>query len=97
MTETDLQRKIKEDLRQRFPGSKVTKFHGNQYVEPGIPDIHGSLAPSGKYIVIETKIKNNKPEPIQQYRLEEYAKSGAIAFWCNSFQDYLQKIKALKL
>lgn len=62
-------------------------------MESGIPDIAGCIAPGGKYLVIETKVGNNKPTAIQEYRLEEYLKAGAVSFWCNSFEDYIDKIK----
>lgn len=62
-------------------------------MEVGLPDLIGCIPPFGRTIVIETKIKNNKPTSIQLYRLHEYEMAGAIAFWCNSFEDYLNKLK----
>ena len=62
-------------------------------MEVGLPDLIGCIPPDGRTLVIETKIKNNKPTQIQLYRLEEYKKAGAISFWCNSFEDYLKKLK----
>jgi len=93
MKESALVAKIKKDLVERFPNSKIIKMHGNQYMEIGLPDINGCLAPNGRTLVIETKVKSNVPTPIQLFRLEEYKKAGAISFWCNSFEDYLEKIK----
>lgn len=81
------------ELQERFPGCKVIKIHGDQYMEVGLPDLIGCLPPDGRTIVIETKIKYNKPTKIQLYRLKQYTDAGAIAFWCNSFEDYLNKIK----
>lgn len=95
MNEAYLQRKIHKDLEQRFPNSKIIKIHGNRYTEKGTPDIIGCLAPSGKTIVIETKIKNNKPTQLQCYRLEQFKQAGAISFWTNSFEDYIEKIKSV--
>lgn len=66
-------------------------------MEVGIPDLIGCIPPSGKTIAIETKIRNNKPTKIQLYRMEEYRKAGAIVFWCNSFEDYLEKLKESNL
>ena len=93
MKETDLYLKIESHLSKNFPGCKVIKIHGDQFMEVGIPDLIGCLPPNGKTIAIETKIRDNKPTKIQLYRLKQYKQAGAISFWCNSFEDYLQKLK----
>lgn len=97
MKESSLVSLIKKDLKNRFPGSKVIKIHGNQFMEIGLPDINACIAPNGKTLVIETKVAKNKPTEMQLYRLKEYHDAGAIAFWCNSFEDYLEKIKKASL
>lgn len=93
MKESDLVSKIKKDIIDRYPNSKVIKIHGNQYMEIGIPDINACIAPHGKTLVIETKINDNTPTKMQHFRLMEYERAGAVSFWCNSFEDYLEKIK----
>ena len=95
MKESTLYARIVKDLRTQFPNCKIIKIHGSEYMEVGLPDLIGCLPPDGKTIVIETKIKDNKPTEIQKFRLNEYAKAGAIAFWCNSFEDYQDKLKRL--
>ena len=93
MNETQLYKKIIAHLEKRFPGCKVIKIHGDAYTEVGTPDLMGCLPPDGRMIVIETKIDDNKPTKIQLHRLEQYRKAGAISFWCNSFTEYLNKLK----
>lgn len=97
MKESSLVSLIKKDLKNRFPGSKVIKIHGNQFMEIGLPDINACIAPYGKTLVIETKVHKNTPTEMQLYRLKEYQDAGAISFWCNSFEDYLDKIKKASL
>lgn len=97
MKESALYSKIVKDLQTRYPNCKIIKIHGDEFMEIGLPDLIGCLPPQGRTIVIETKVKYNKPTPIQLYRLEEYRKAGAISFWCNSFDDYLSKLKEFNL
>jgi hypothetical protein len=64
-------------------------------MEIGTPDIFICLPPFGRLMVIETKIDDNVPTEIQKKRLEEWGNAGAIAFWCASYEEYIQKIKPL--
>jgi hypothetical protein len=66
-------------------------------MEIGLPDINACIAPKGRTLVIETKVANNTPTKMQLFRLKEYEDAGAIAFWCNSFKDYEDKIKKASL
>lgn len=56
----------------------------------GIPDII-SCSPAGKFWAIEVKKPGEKPTKLQLYNIKEFAHRGAIAFWCDSYADFLEK------
>lgn len=57
-------------------GAKAVKFVETEYSEIGTPDIIGCF--SGLTFLIEVKIADNTTSKIQNLRLQEWAKAGAI-------------------
>jgi hypothetical protein len=50
-----------------------------------------SCSPFGLFWSVEVKRLGEKPSKIQLYRLAQFEKRGAIAFWCDSYEDFLVK------
>lgn len=78
-----------------LPDSAVLKVHGSSNQPKGTPDLF--ISHRGQLVVIETKVENNEPSDIQKYRLQYWAKSGAIAFWSSeSFAQPIQVVDFIK-
>lgn len=90
-----IQKKLaKKAQEQRIP-FKIIKIHGNEYMERGTPDLMMSIR--GKMAVIETKMPGENPEPIQQVRLAEWSRSGAITGVAHSFEEAFEILKGVWL
>ena len=61
---------------------------------PGMSDLQGHT-PSGKCFYIEVKKPGEKPRENQLNFLNAMEKSGAIAFWCCSAQEAVEKISKI--
>lgn len=83
MTETPVVRKIKDWLNAN--GGKVIKIRGDGLQEIGTPDLVGAWR--GRCVAFEVKYGKNKAEPIQEYRLEQWNKAGAITGVVRSVDD----------
>lgn len=81
--ESKLVNEIRNEIKRL--GGKSIKIHGSQYIEIGSPDILGCL--KGKTLAIECKLISEEPSKIQQYRLEEWRKSGAITGVAHSLEE----------
>lgn len=86
MTEQQIQTKIKKKLQER--GWFVTKLIKTS--TNGIPDL--LAIKYGKAMFIEVKKENGKLAPLQQMRLEELTKAGAIVkVWSDYEIDFKNK------
>jgi hypothetical protein len=70
---------------------KVIKFHGNQYVEVGTPDLIGSIG--SRAINIEAKVPGEEPTKIQQQRLMEWKNAGSITGVIHGVRDFRRIIE----
>jgi hypothetical protein len=86
MTEQQLQSKIKCFLKK--DGWIVIKTI--VLSENGFPDLFCFRNP-GKTMFIEAKALGRKPEPLQEYRINELIKQGFKAFYCDSFEMFKEK------
>lgn len=60
-----------------LPNSKAINIHGSVYSERGTPDVVGCI--NGQMVAFECKrTENEEPTKIQQWRLCEWMKAGAI-------------------
>lgn len=73
MKERTLQTNIVEHI-NATEAAKVLVTHG---LEAGTPDILGSI--NGQAVAIECKVDGEKPTKLQEHRLEEWRKAGAVA------------------
>jgi hypothetical protein len=64
-----------------------------RFVEVGYPD-RLFLSPKGHTIFIEFKRPGKRPEPIQAYRINELARRGIPAFWCDTVHGALTILAA---
>ena len=85
MPEANLQKKVVKKLRQRYPDGQFRVLHGTAYAHRGDPDIYGCI--NGRMILIETKIDRNKPTKIQEKRLRDWRRAGAISFAAWSWEE----------
>jgi Holliday junction resolvase len=61
----------------------------------GNSDIVG-CAKNGKFFSVEVK-DDDKPTPLQEYKIKLYRENNGISFWCKSYVDFLcsyEKVKA---
>ena len=74
MNEADLKRHICKQV--TAVGGKVIGLKCGRYMERGTPDLIACLR--GRCIVIEAKVGDNKPSEIQQQRMDEWERAGAL-------------------
>ena len=55
-----------------------------RFSEPGMSDIYGWQALTGRHIEVEVKRRGVKPTPLQEQWLQSAQAGGCIAFWCDS-------------
>lgn len=87
-----LKKKIKEHL----------KSIGAVYFMPvtggwGTPALDIVACIKGYYVEIETKTEGKKPTPRQAKRIDDIQSAGGIAFWCDTFEYYLNCLAAAGL
>jgi hypothetical protein len=87
--ETRRQRRMRAALEETF-GGKWWKVHGGPFQEAGIPDLNGCV--DGLYIAIEVKEEDGTLAEIQERRILEFEKAGAITFAESSIRRTLTRV-----
>ena len=82
--ESRIQARIVNGLND-IPGCKAIVIHGSPFIERGTPDITGSFR--GKSFWIETKQPGEQPEPLQTFRLQQWADAGARSGVVENVED----------
>lgn len=94
MKESSQDRKILSWIRDKYGNAcKLEKRHADRYTERGLPDL--SICVYGMNIQIEDKIIKEFPRDDQLLRMYEYQTAGAISFWTDSFEMFLEKWEQL--
>lgn len=75
--EGKVKRWIRDQLEQLLPGCVLYKPLGGPFGKAGEPDIQVTYG--GCKGVIEAKVEDAEPTPLQWKRLRDYAKAGALA------------------
>ena len=68
----------------RKDGSTRERFV--RFSVPGMADIWGWQALTGRHIEVEVKRRGVKPTPLQEQWLQSARDGGVIAFWCDSME-----------
>lgn len=90
MKESNQDQKIIAWVQDRYGiACKTEKRHADRYSERGLPDLN--FVVYGMSIQIEDKLEKEFPRDDQLQRLSEYATSGAISFWVDTFEMFLSK------
>jgi hypothetical protein len=84
MKESSLVERILKTLNS-IPKCKAIKRHGSAYGRRGEPDITGSFC--GLHFELEVKVPGGKLTKLQELRLKEWEKSGAIVSVVYSVDD----------
>jgi penicillin-binding protein-related factor A (putative recombinase) len=63
----------------------------SRHIHKGLPDIMGVR--DGRFFCVEVKFGKNKPSEHQTKFIGRVLSSGGVAFWCNSFEDFLEKFE----
>jgi len=91
----DGEEKMKE---QGIQGKILTTLRANNHYSVnvivasrgGVSDII-SCDPQGRFWSVEVKKPGEKPRKLQSWNLAEVKKRNGIAFWCDSYDDFLVK------
>jgi hypothetical protein len=73
--ESRRQRRIREKIESRFPGSRFIKIHVSDYQGEGEPDLLGCVR--GMCCAFEVKEPDEPPRPLQSAVLKLWQRSGA--------------------
>lgn len=73
---------------REIPGCVVRKRHGTAWGVAGDPDLYGSI--NGRHFEIEVKRRGQEPTPLQQARLAEWRRSGALVGVAHSVEEALR-------
>src|SRR3990172_12141022 len=76
---------------REIPGCVVRKRHGTAWGVAGDPDLYGSI--NGRHFEIEVKRRGEGPTPLQQARLAEWRRSGALAGVAHSVDEALSIVR----
>jgi len=68
-------------------GEGHSVFKTIQSSRRGISDVIICLAPHGRFLAIEVKIKGNKPSPLQKHYIQEVLDCGGLAMVAYSLED----------
>lgn len=95
MDESDLQKKIRDNLEERVGGFWV-KVHGGPYQLVGLPDLIGLI--KGNFIGIEVKCpgRENKVTDRQERIMEKIRENGGVAFMAISVEMAIDKLEESK-
>ena len=77
---------------REIPCCVVRKRHGTAWGIAGDPDLYGSI--NGRHFEIEVKRRSEKPTPLQQARLAEWRRAGALAGVAYSVDEALSILSA---
>lgn len=93
MREKQIENKIKGYLKSK--GVWHVKYFANSFTPVGIPDVLACC--NGKFVAIEVKNETGKTSPLQDYHLEEIAKSGGIGLVVRpqNFEEFKEVIEEL--
>lgn len=88
------EKKIERDITKLVENSGGIwfKIHIDQYGPKGFPDLVIVLPGIGT-VHVETKDKGKKPTDIQEYTIRQINLHGGQAFWCDSLESFIDKIK----
>lgn len=100
--ETQLVKRIMDEVKREYPEVWMLKTHGNGYQRIGIPDLLLSI--KGRMVAVE--VKHQKPgestaamqqrvSPRQQVELDALHSSGALAFVAWSVDQVLEKLSEI--
>lgn len=89
MRESEVIKKIRKWVGSQ--GGIVYKLHGSEFMPSGFPDLIVLLYGQPPRFV-EAKRPGEKPTPIQEARMDEIRAHGGIAFWCDSLEDFIEKL-----
>jgi len=92
--EAVLQEKILQDLRSF--GKYVTTFKIHKTSDVGIPDVFFSSKLTGA-VFVEVKRKGEVPSPVQRKKIKDLNRSGCQAFYCDSWEVWVDLKAYLKL
>jgi Holliday junction resolvase len=86
MKEQDIQTKILNKL------DKLGHYSIKVIVasKSGVLDIV-SCSPTGRFWSIEVKKPGEEPSKLQSWNIKQVLKCNGIAFWCDSYEDFLKK------
>lgn len=72
----------------------ISKIHGNNFQENGLPDFIGHI--KGSYIGIETKKYDNNPSMIQKYQINQIQETGGLAYACYSIEQFYTIVNTIR-
>jgi len=79
---------------REIPGCVVRKRHGTVWGVAGDPDLYGSI--NGRHFEIEVKRQGQEPTSLQQARLAEWRRGGALVGVAHSVDEALSILGALR-
>jgi penicillin-binding protein-related factor A (putative recombinase) len=68
---------------------RIYRKPNNKHIHKGVPDIIGLY--DGRFFGVEVKFGKNKPSDHQTKFINRVKEAGGVAFWCNSFTDFMYK------
>ena len=74
--ERGTQSRILAELKKRYPYSKFINIHVDEFGNDGEPDIVGCY--NGRAVVMEVKQPGEKPDPLQERKLNHWSAAGAL-------------------
>lgn len=79
----------------REMGGDAYHVHGSATQRKGEPDIAGWIPKNGGFVHfhIEAKLPGEEPDPIQQERLDDYAKGGYTVGVCHTVLEFIEIIR----
>jgi len=77
---------------REIPCCVVRKRHGTAWGIAGDPDLYGSI--NGRHFEIEVKRRGEEPTPLQQARLAEWRRAGAVTGVAHSVDEALSILSA---
>ena len=90
--ESALKRTILTYLARNWPQAQVRKRHGTVYTTVGDPDIYFLL--DGIHVECELKRPGEEPPRIQQHRLLQWSKAGALTVVIHTLAELIPFMEA---
>ena len=91
-SETALKRTVLTYLSRNYPTACVRKRHGTVYTTAGDPDIYFLL--DGIHVECELKQPGKEPTRIQQHRLLQWSKAGALTVVIHTLAELVTFMEA---